>query len=128
MRLAGAGGICERQWCRRQRLGESPPAGGESIRIWYNPQMHLDAAHPLLPIVTLVAGVFLMIAPRIVSFAVAVYLITVGLLGTGSITSSISAESAGPKPRAWFLVQVLPTIHHTGGFRGNRFSVPAKTT
>jgi hypothetical protein len=40
--------------------------------------MHLDAAHPLLPIVTLAAGVFLMIAPRIVSFAVAVYLIIVG--------------------------------------------------
>lgn len=42
--------------------------------------MHLDAAHPLLPIVSLAAGVFLLIAPRIVSFAVAVYLIIVGLL------------------------------------------------
>jgi len=31
--------------------------------------MHLDAAHPLLPIVSLAAGVFLLIAPRIVSFA-----------------------------------------------------------
>jgi hypothetical protein len=47
--------------------------------------MHLDAAHPLLPIVTLAAGVFLMIAPRIVSFAVAVYLIMVGLLGLNGI-------------------------------------------
>ena len=47
--------------------------------------MHLDATHPLLQIVTLVAGVFLMIAPRIVSFAVAVYLIIVGLLGLNGI-------------------------------------------
>jgi hypothetical protein len=47
--------------------------------------MHLDAAHPLLPIVTLAAAVFLMIAPRIVSFAVAVYLIIVGLLGLNAI-------------------------------------------
>jgi Protein of unknown function (DUF3096) len=43
--------------------------------------MHLDAAHPLLPLVSLAAGVFLLIAPRIVNVAVAVYLIVVGLLG-----------------------------------------------
>jgi hypothetical protein len=40
--------------------------------------MHFDAASPILPIATLAAGVFLMIAPRIVSFSVAVYLIFVG--------------------------------------------------
>jgi hypothetical protein len=39
----------------------------------------------LVALVTLAAGVFLMIAPRIVSFAVAVYLITVGLLGLNGI-------------------------------------------
>jgi hypothetical protein len=42
--------------------------------------MHLDAANPLLPIATLAAGVFLVAAPRVVSFAVALYLIFVGLL------------------------------------------------
>jgi hypothetical protein len=47
--------------------------------------MHLDAAHPLLPIINLAAGVFLLIAPRIVSFAVAVYLIIVGLIGLNGI-------------------------------------------
>jgi hypothetical protein len=47
--------------------------------------MHLDAAHPLRPIASLAAGVFLLIAPRIVSFAVAVYLIIVGLLGLNGI-------------------------------------------
>ena len=47
--------------------------------------MHPDAAQPLLPIATLVAGVFLLLAPRIVSFAVAVYLIFVGLLGLNGI-------------------------------------------
>jgi hypothetical protein len=47
--------------------------------------MHFDAANPLLPIATLAAGVFLMIAPRIVSFAVAVYLIFVGLSGLNGI-------------------------------------------
>ena len=48
----------------------SAPDDGGNPRIWYKPQMHLDAAHPLLPIVTLAAGVFLIIAPRIVSLGV----------------------------------------------------------
>ena len=47
--------------------------------------MHLDATQPPLPIITLAAGVFLMIAPRVLSFAVAVYLIFVGLLGLNGI-------------------------------------------
>jgi hypothetical protein len=48
-------------------------------------EMHLDASQPPLPIITLAAGVFLMIAPRVLSFAVAVYLIFVGLLGLNGI-------------------------------------------
>jgi len=64
--------------------------------------MHLDAAHPLLPIVSLAAGVFLLIAPRIVSFAVAVYLIIVGILGLNGIYHIFNnAVSAGPKPRGF---------------------------
>lgn len=47
--------------------------------------MHLDAANPLLPIATLAAGIFLAIAPRVVSFAVAVYLIAVGIFGLNGI-------------------------------------------
>jgi|GEM_PF-3837573 hypothetical protein len=47
--------------------------------------MHPDAATPLLPLVTLAAGVFLLIAPRIVSVAVAIYLIVAGLLGLNGI-------------------------------------------
>jgi hypothetical protein len=47
--------------------------------------MHVAGAHYLLPIVSVVAGVFLLIAPRIVGFAVAVYLIFVGLLGLNGI-------------------------------------------
>jgi hypothetical protein len=47
--------------------------------------MHLDAANPPLPIATLAAGVFLVVAPRVVSFAVALYLIFVGLLGMNGI-------------------------------------------
>jgi hypothetical protein len=68
-----------------KRAGESTPAGGRSFRIWYKLPMHFDAAHPLVPIASLAAGVFLLIAPRIVSVAVAVYLIIVGILGLNGI-------------------------------------------
>jgi hypothetical protein len=47
--------------------------------------MHLDAANPILPIATIAAGIFLMVAPRVVSFAVALYLIGVGMLGLNGI-------------------------------------------
>jgi hypothetical protein len=47
--------------------------------------MHLDAANPLLPIATIAAGVFLLVAPRVLSFSVAVFLIAVGVLGLNGI-------------------------------------------
>ena len=67
-----------------QRMGKSLPIGYRA-RISYKTRMHPDAANPLLPLVTLAAGVFLLIAPRIVSVAVAVYLIVAGLLGLNGI-------------------------------------------
>jgi hypothetical protein len=47
--------------------------------------MHLPATQPLFLITSVVAGVFLLLAPRMVSFAVAVYLIFVGLVGLNGI-------------------------------------------
>ena len=58
---------------------------GRAFRIGYNVRMHLATGNTLLPIASLVAGVFLMVAPRIVSFAVAIYLIFVGLFGLHGI-------------------------------------------
>ena len=58
---------------------------GEVSESGYNSGMHLKAAHRLLPFASLLAGVFLLVAPRIVSFAVAVYLIFVGILGLNGI-------------------------------------------
>jgi Protein of unknown function (DUF3096) len=58
---------------------------GRSIRIGYDFPMQLTAAQHLLPIASLIAGVFLILAPRVVSFAVAVYLIFVGLVGLNGI-------------------------------------------
>ena len=72
--------------------GRSAPAHGRitvdrarAIEFWYKRRMHPDAASPLLPLVTLAAGVFLLVAPRIVSVAVAIYLIVTGLLGLNAI-------------------------------------------
>ena len=81
---APAAAFCHVPVDRHQRIGR-PCRSGRGHRIWYKSRMHLDAANPLLPLVTLAAGVFLLIAPRIVSVAVAVYLIIAGLLGLNGI-------------------------------------------
>ncbi len=47
--------------------------------------MHASGVQHLLPIASVAAGVFLLVAPRIASFAVAFYLIFVGLLGLNGI-------------------------------------------
>jgi Protein of unknown function (DUF3096) len=47
--------------------------------------MHLDATEPLLPFIAVAAGVFRMIAPRVLSFAMAVYLIFACPLGLDGI-------------------------------------------
>jgi hypothetical protein len=46
--------------------------------------MHLTAAH-ISPIVALVAGILILIAPRLLNYVVAIYLIVVGLVGLNGI-------------------------------------------
>jgi hypothetical protein len=46
--------------------------------------MSISFAH-LQPIVALIAGVLILIAPRILNYIVAAYLIVIGLLGLGLI-------------------------------------------
>jgi hypothetical protein len=44
--------------------------------------MHLTVAH-IQPIVALVAGVLILVMPRLLNFIVAIYLIVVGIMGLG---------------------------------------------
>ncbi len=44
--------------------------------------MHIGVAH-IQPIVALIAGVLILIAPRLLNFIVAIYLIIVGIMGLG---------------------------------------------
>ena len=46
--------------------------------------MTISVAH-IQPIVALIAGVLILIAPRLLNFIVAVYLIVVGIIGLGLI-------------------------------------------
>jgi Protein of unknown function (DUF3096) len=46
--------------------------------------MHLTAAH-ISPIIALVAGILILIAPRLLNYVVAIYLIVVGLVGLNGI-------------------------------------------
>ena len=46
--------------------------------------MHIGIAH-LQPLVALLAGVLILVVPRLLNYIVAIYLIVVGLLGIGLI-------------------------------------------
>ena len=46
--------------------------------------MQLTAAH-LSPLVALIAGILILIMPRLLNFIVAIYLIIVGLIGLNAI-------------------------------------------
>jgi hypothetical protein len=46
--------------------------------------MHFGFAH-LTPIVALIAGILILVLPRLLNYIVAVYLILIGLLGLGVI-------------------------------------------
>jgi hypothetical protein len=46
--------------------------------------MVITAAH-ITPIVALIAGILILVVPRLLSFIVAIYLIVVGLIGLNAI-------------------------------------------
>jgi hypothetical protein len=46
--------------------------------------MHLTVAH-VSPIIALIAGIFILIAPRLLNYIVAIYLIVVGVMGLNGI-------------------------------------------
>jgi hypothetical protein len=46
--------------------------------------MHLTIAH-ISPIVALIAGILILIVPRLLNYVVAIYLIVVGLVGLNAI-------------------------------------------
>jgi Protein of unknown function (DUF3096) len=47
--------------------------------------MYISFVHHLQPIVALIAGILILLAPRILNYIVAAYLIVIGLLGLGII-------------------------------------------
>jgi hypothetical protein len=71
--------------------GASPRSSGAGVVLFLRNQafaaevvMHLTAAH-ISPIVALVAGILILIAPRLLNYVVAIYLIVVGLVGLNGI-------------------------------------------
>jgi Protein of unknown function (DUF3096) len=46
--------------------------------------MHLTAAH-ISPIVALIAGILILLVPRLLNYVVAIYLIVVGIIGLNGI-------------------------------------------
>jgi hypothetical protein len=46
--------------------------------------MHLTAAH-ISPVVALVAGILILLVPRLLNYVVAIYLIVIGIVGLNGI-------------------------------------------
>jgi hypothetical protein len=46
--------------------------------------MHLTSAH-IAPLVALIAGILILIVPRLLNYVVAIYLIVIGLVGLNAI-------------------------------------------
>jgi hypothetical protein len=46
--------------------------------------MHLTIAH-ITPLVALIAGILILIVPRLLNYVVAIYLIVIGLMGLNGI-------------------------------------------
>ena len=62
----------------------SNPAGVPSQPLAKETAMHLTAAH-ISPIVALIAGVLILLVPRLLNYVVATYLIVIGVMGLNGI-------------------------------------------
>jgi hypothetical protein len=73
--------------CQGPHLSNPPPIVDNTSQLFllFNPKettMTITLGH-LQPIIALIAGVLILIMPRLLNFIVAIYLIAVGLLGLG---------------------------------------------
>jgi hypothetical protein len=57
--------------------------------------MHLTAAH-ISPIVALIAGILILLVPRLLNYVVAIYLIVVGIVGLNGIYHWMKQEASPP--------------------------------
>jgi Protein of unknown function (DUF3096) len=70
-------------WCVRERT-EPPGDAGDNRRhdqLQLTKEVVMNITLSLAPLVSLLAGVLILIAPRMLNYIVAVYLIVVGVLG-----------------------------------------------
>jgi hypothetical protein len=68
--------------------------------------MTLTIAH-ITPLVALLAGILILIVPRLLSFIVAIFLIIVGLIGLNAIHHFIRGrESPSPRANFWACVGI----------------------
>jgi len=54
--------------------------------------MVITSAH-ITPLVAIVAGILILIMPRLLNYIVAIYLILVGIVGLNSVTSSTGTRA-----------------------------------
>lgn len=58
-------------------------------------------ALPLIPIISIVAGILILIAPRVLNYVVAIYLIVIGMVGLARFFDPILPDVGPLIPRSW---------------------------
>jgi len=68
---------------REYRVGGEPNIGRKAFRASANPEYPVMTENVIIlqPIVALIAGILILIVPRILNYIVAIYLILIGLIG-----------------------------------------------
>jgi hypothetical protein len=66
------------------------------------------------PVVALIAGILILIVPRLLNYIIALYLIIVGILGLVGPHAGVSADASDSAPSAVHSVIPEPVGHTTG--------------
>ena len=96
---AGRGGLYSYDWLDRLFGYTGSPSSDDSSHLqpYKDTVMVIGIAH-LQPIVALVAGILILVMPRLLNFIVAIYLILVGVMGLGLIQYG---RNPGLRRRRW---------------------------
>jgi hypothetical protein len=82
--VAGAPHEPERRRVAPGACGQAPADGADSVdtaTLQSRPDLRMNMTLSIGPLVALIAGILILVVPRLLNFIVAIYLIIIGLLG-----------------------------------------------
>jgi hypothetical protein len=85
-----------------------------SGRAAFRTEMTMSMSFSIGPVVALIAGILILLIPRLLNYIIALYLIIIGILGLVGPRAGVSADASDSPPSA--VHSVLPErVGHTTG-------------